>query len=49
MIVPGFVGLPIRITRVPGVSEVMVCVGSNAVVGSFYDSRRDLLVFDLLG
>ena len=49
LIVPGFVGLPIRISRVPGVSEVVVYVGSRSIVGTFHDRHRDVLVFDLLG
>lgn len=49
LIVPGFVGLPIRISRVLGVSEVVVYVGSKSMVGTFYDHNRDLLVFDLVG
>ena len=49
LFVPGFVGLPIRVSGALGVPEVVVYVGSKSIVGGFHDPRGDSLVVDLMG
>lgn len=52
LLVPGFVPIPVHVSRVPGAPEVLVCFGISSFMSSltcaYYDPSADVLMIDVV-